>query len=224
VEELMFFKKSRLSDVRVAIPREELIRRSRVLVVDDERPDLIDDLKKAGLAVDYEADINQANLATVEKPTYDLILLDFANVGRSIGADQGLSLLKHVKRVNPGVVILTYTSKSLGTDHAEFFRAADGVLKKDAGIGESLEKIEEALRKSHSPDKLWASMLSVSGIEAGTKQDFDWQDAFVRGLGSEQKLERFKMKLSAFLTSPEAQKAGLAVLMKLLALYSGHRG
>lgn len=220
----MFFKKRRLSDVTISIPREELIRRSRILVVDDERPDLIDDLKKAGLAVDYEPDVNQANLSTVEKPTYDLILLDFANVGRSIGPDQGLSLLKHIKRVNPGVVILTYTSKSLGTDHAEFYRAADGVLKKDAGIGESLEKIEQGLRKSHSPEKLWASMLSVSGVEPGSKQDFVWQHAFLKGLSSERKLQRFRAQISDFLTSPEAQKAALAVLMKLLALYSGQRG
>lgn len=217
----MFFRKRRISEVNVAIPRDELIRRSRILVIDDERPDLIEDLKNAGFSVDYEPDIDKASIVKLERSTYDLILLDFADVGRTIGPEQGLSLLRHIKRVNPSVVIFTYTSRALGTEHAEFYRAADGVLKKDAGIAESMETVEDGLRKAHDPARLWAGFLSLAGVPAGSDRDLDWQNKIVKGLKSESKLRSFKQELAEVLTSEEAVKAVLGLLPKLIASLLG---
>lgn len=115
-----FEKKHTLSEISYTIPREELIRRSRILVIDDERPDLIDDLKISHFAVDYVEDITNTNRDLIETAIYDLIILDYGNVGSCFGQDEGLSLLKHIKRINPSVYVLAYTSKSLNTNQADF--------------------------------------------------------------------------------------------------------
>jgi hypothetical protein len=46
-----------LECIKATMPREELVRRSRILVIDDERPELIDDLQRSRFAVDYVTDI-----------------------------------------------------------------------------------------------------------------------------------------------------------------------
>jgi CheY-like chemotaxis protein len=103
--------KKTLSEYNPKLSRQELIRRARLLIIDDEKPQLIDDLKKDGFSVDYDAAGNDT--AKIEKNLYDLIILDFGEVGKNFGKDHGLSLLKHIKRVNPAAFVLAYTSKSL---------------------------------------------------------------------------------------------------------------
>src|ERR1043166_8477408 len=108
----MFFREKRTIDsLKAVIPRDELRRRSRILVIDDERPELVDDLKRGGFAVDYQEDINKQNLVVLDQPLYDLILLDFGNVGTKIGSEQGLTLLRHIKRINPATIVLAYTDR-----------------------------------------------------------------------------------------------------------------
>lgn len=216
-EVVVFFKKS-IDSIKSSICRDELVRRSRVLVVDDERPEVIDDLKNAGFAVDYEPDITNSNMKMIERSRYDLILLDFGNVGGSFGSDEGLSLLRHVKRVNPSLVVIAYTSKSLGTDHADFYRLADGVLAKDAGIQESLEKIEDGLRKALSIENLWSGLLSVAEIPPNSTLDKQLQDLLVRGLESRRKMTTLRNRISALLGSEAAQKLAIGLITKIVEI------
>jgi len=215
---MAIFKKYSIDNIRIVLPRDELIRRSRILVVDDERPDIIDDLKKSAFSVDHLTDINTDNLYYIENRIYDLILLDFANVGRSLGSDEGLSLLKHIKRVSPSTIVIAYTSKALTSKQADFYRLADGVLSKDAGVSQSLEKIEEGLQRAHSIKNIWSSLISIVGFKEGSKEDKEWQNLFVQSLNSGRKRKQLKLKLEALLTSDASKKIGLGLLEKAIEL------
>lgn len=212
---MSFFRVYRIQEAEKPLSREDLLRRGRILVVDDERPDLIDDLLRARFAVTYAPDITNENLSAIESTTYDLIILDFGNVGREFGPNEGLDLLKHIKRVNPSVVVLAYTSKSLGTEHADFFRMADGVLSKDAGITESQEKIEEALRKALSVQNIWSGLLNSVNVVPGSAKDLEWQNLYVRGLSKPGKLRELQTRIVGTAQSEGAKKIALAVLGKL---------
>jgi hypothetical protein len=50
-----FLQQKPLSDYNPKLSRQELIRRSRILVIDDEKPKLIDDLGVDGFSVDYDS-------------------------------------------------------------------------------------------------------------------------------------------------------------------------
>ncbi len=218
VQPMSLFSKHRIEEIDVHLSREDLLRRSRILVIDDERPDIIDDLTKAHFSVDYLADITKDNLDTVDRPLYDLIILDFGNVGTDLGSDQGLSILRHIKRVNPTAIILAYTSKALGTDYADFFRMADGVLSKDAGITDSMEKIEENLRKAHSVENLWTSVLRIASIAPGSVRDLEWQDLYIRGLKKENKMKVLKQKVLETAGGEGAQKVAIIIIERLVEL------
>lgn len=212
-------KKFRLESIKTVMPREELVRRSRILVIDDERPELIDDLSKAHFAVDYLADIRPETLSEkLESRLYDLVLLDFGQVGERIGKEQGLSIMRHIKRVNPAVVVLAYTSKSLGTEHADFYRLADGVLPKDAGIADSMRRIEEALQKAHSLENIWLGVLAVAGVQAGSDTDKEWQDLLVRGIKDQRKLPRFKERLENAVGPELAQRIAIGLVERIIEM------
>ena len=220
---MWFQEKRRIESIRTTMPREELVRRSRILIIDDERPELIDDLQRSHFAVDYEPDIRPENLAEkLDSRLYDLILLDFGQVGESIGKEQGLSILRHIKRVNPAVVVLAYTSKTLGTEFADFYRLADGVLPKDAGVADSLVRIEEALQKSHSVDNLWKGVLGVAGVQPGSDTDEDWQDLVVRGIKKPKKLQEFRDKLTSAVGAELAQKIAFGLVEKIVEIGIRH--
>lgn len=98
--EFMFgMKKKSIADLGDTLPRTELVNRSRVLVIDDEAPGLLADLKEYGFAVDHASDFSAQLSNSIEQCQYDLILLDFGEVGTKFGDEEGLSLLKHIKAV-----------------------------------------------------------------------------------------------------------------------------
>ncbi len=132
----------------------------------------------------------------VLESAYDLILLDYGNVGKSFGSDEGLSLLKYIKRINPSVVVIAYTSKALCADQSDFFRLSNGVLNKDAGISESLEIIEDGLNEALSTHNLWRGLITVTGVKPGSPQDMQWQDLFMKGLEKKDKLQELKKIIS----------------------------
>jgi len=210
-------KKYKIEELEFKVPRHEVITRSRILVIDDEKPDLIDDLKGGGFSVDYEPDITKANMAVFERMIYDLIILDFADVGREFGEDQGLSLLQHIKRVSPSTVVYAYTSKLLGAEHHEFYTRTDGVLRKDAGIGETTEKVEQGLEKARSLPNVWKGMLHVAQIAPGSKQDEEWQDLYVRKV-KKRRTGDVQEKFLKIIGNEPGQRVGTFLVERLIDL------
>lgn len=212
------FKKKTIDGLSLKLPREELLRKGRILIIDDEEPAFLADLRRARFSADHLSDVDQNNMDVLDRPTYDLMLLDFGNVGRHFGNDQGLSLLRHIKRVNPSVIVFAYTSKALKIEHADFYRLTDGSLAKDAGIQESLQKIEEGLRKAFSIANVWSGLLAVCDIKPGSADDLELQDLFVRGLSNKKKMQTLQNQVVTILTSDEAKRIGSTLVTKAIEL------
>ena len=207
-----------IKEVEINLVRTDLIRRSRILFIDDEVPELIDDLKKSGFSVNHEYDITPDNCKLIEPQNYDLILLDFGNVGSKFGKDEGLSLLQHIKRVNPIVVIISYTSKSIPSTQSEFYTKSDFNLSKDAGIADSMAKIEEGLIKAHSIERMWDSFLMLMGVPKNSGKDFELQNEYVKALKSDNKREVFKKKISGMSNAEISSEVLMWLLGKLIEI------
>ncbi len=218
-----FFAKKQVSISQMAtpIPREQLIKNSRIVIIDDEEPPLKQDLMNRGFAVNWCSDINDSLQQQIESGIYDLIILDFAGVGSTMGSEEGLAILRHVRRVSPGVIVLAYTSKSLDSSKADFYRLTDAVLSKDCGIGESQEKIEEALRKAHSPSNLWKALVAKLDYAAGSEQEKLLEKRFIDAHSNTSKKNQLQTFLQNALQDENSQKAALGIMSKLLAMLSG---
>jgi DNA-binding NarL/FixJ family response regulator len=163
------------------ISRDGLKRKCRILFVDDEVVDLIDDLRREGFSVDH--DMRGDDISNIEKGCFDLVVLDYRGVGKKYGNNDGLSLLKAIRRVNPAIFVLAYTSANLPPAvSADFYKSVDGTLGKDEGVADSIIRIEEALRASLDPARLWGGVLASLAITPGSKAAYELEQRVMKAL------------------------------------------
>lgn len=205
-----FRKRPTLASFDNALTRERLIQGGRLIVIDDEDPLLIEELRTEGFAVDHDKTGN--DLHNLENQIYDVAILDYHGVGQRLGASQGLELLKHVRRVSPRTRLVAYTSRSLSASESEFFRLSHVVLPKDLGLGDSLALVESELRKAFSKEHLFEALLAKLNV-SDDQQKQKIRDALLHALskGGE---DSFKTKLVK-LAGKTAEKAVEIIIVKL---------
>lgn len=159
---LGYWKRPDLLSFDQTVTREQLIQSGRIIVIDDEFPLLITELRREGFAVDY--DQVGADLRNLENQLYDIAIVDYHGVGQNLGSGQGLDLLKHIRRVSPRTRIVAYTSRSLTAAESEFFRLSHAVLPKDLGLVDSLALIEAELKRAFSKEYLFEALLAKLNV------------------------------------------------------------
>jgi CheY-like chemotaxis protein len=157
-----FRKQKNLSGFDHPLTREQLIQVGRLLVVDDEKLLLIDELKKEGFAVDQDRTGN--DLHNLESQIYDLAIIDYYGVGQRLGTSQGLDLIRHIRRVSPRTRVIASTARSLDANESDFFRLSHAVLPKDLGLGDSLALIEGELRKAFAKEHLFEALIAKLNV------------------------------------------------------------
>lgn len=169
----LFRKKPSLTLMKGALPRTELLRRGRIAVLDDEAPEMLQDLRDSGLSVGHLKSTDDPQFQALADGFYDLLLLDYGGIGRRFGQDEGLDVLRYLKRVNPSLRILAFTARTFDASKADFFRLCDGVVKKDAGIRETLEQIEFHLSEVLNPSYEFAALTKALGLTGEQQDDLD---------------------------------------------------
>src|SRR5438045_126277 len=101
-----FRKKPLIGTMNRALPRSEVLRRGRIAILDDEEPEMLQDLLKQGLSVTHLSSTEEPQFHALVDGAYDLLLLDYGGIGLRFGQDQGLDVLRHLKRINPSLRIL----------------------------------------------------------------------------------------------------------------------
>ncbi len=159
---LKFWKKPDLSSFDHLLTRERLVQGGRIVVIDDETPLLIEELRNEGFSVDH--DTTGQDLHKLESQIYDVAIIDYHGVGQRLGSMQGLDLLKHIRRVSPRTRLIAYTSRSLSASESDFFRLSHAVLPKDLGLGDSLALVETELRKAFTKEHLFEALIAKLNV------------------------------------------------------------
>lgn len=178
---MKFWKSPDILSFDHPVTRERLIQTGRIVVIDDENPLLIEELKKEGFAVDH--DTTGQDLHGLEGQIYDVAIIDYHGVGKRFGSMQGLDLLKHVRRVSPRTRLVAYTSRSLNASESDFFRLSHAVLPKDMGLGDSLALVETELRKAFGKEHLFESLLVKLNLSNASDRK-RIEDALTKSLSS----------------------------------------
>ncbi len=117
---------SRTSWLQLSI--EEIRKRSRLLVVDDGEFFYLALFKKDGYNIEKWDEVN--DLPKLESGYYDIILLDIQDVGKKLSKEQGLGVLRHLKKVCPAQIVVAYSNADFSLKYKDFFDMADKVLAK----------------------------------------------------------------------------------------------
>ena len=206
------WKRKALSDYERAMPREVLVQGSRVVVVDDEQPLIIDELRKAGFAVDHDA--SGADLRPYDQQLYDVAVVDFHGVGGQLGAMQGLELVRYIRRVSPRTRVVAHTSRSLSASEADFFTLSHTVLPKDLGLGDSLALIEGELKKALSKQHLFDALIGkLAGSAPERRAEIEKELLKALAGKNDESFKRYLSKSVGF----TAEKAVDVILSKMFA-------
>jgi DNA-binding NarL/FixJ family response regulator len=173
----VFHKTLPLEAMTRTLPREEILKRGRIAILDDDPPEILPDLREHGLSVDHIPATSDQRFVRLEQGFYDVLLLDFGGIGARFGPDDGLDVLRHLKRVVPGLKILAFTARTFDSSKADFFRLCDGVIKKDAGIRHTLERLELELAEILTPAYQWHALQKTipSSVTSRTRDDVQWE-------------------------------------------------
>ena len=129
--------------------REEIRKRARILVIDDMEFTYLDLFKKDGYTIEKWDDVD--DLTKLENRYYDIVLLDIQGVGRDLSQEQGLGILKHLRKTCPAQIIIAYSNADFSLEYQNFFRMAD----------ETLSKSDDYVQFKRTVDRLLSNRLSI---------------------------------------------------------------
>jgi CheY-like chemotaxis protein len=124
---------------------EEIRKKSRILVIDDQEFPYMDLLKRDGYDMERWAEVE--SLSKLTDGYFDVLLLDINGVGmKESPRRQGLGILEHVKHSNPAQQVILYSSKPQSITQREVLILADSVLDKKAEYVDYKTSIDDLLR------------------------------------------------------------------------------
>jgi len=122
---------------------EEVVKRSRILVIDDKDFPYLPLFRRDGYSITKWNSVK--SLAELENSTYDIILLDLHGVARHVSANDGLGVLEHIRTASPHQIVIAYSSEEFPLKYQKFFDMADEVLSKTADFTDFKRSVDNLL-------------------------------------------------------------------------------
>jgi DNA-binding response OmpR family regulator len=149
---------------------DELKKRTRILIIDDENFEYIPLFEDDGYAIDKWNDIKTDKLTELEEGLYDIILLDIQGVGKELSQDQGFGILRHLKHSNPTQIIIAYSNSDYNLKYQEFFQLANDTIGKTSDYFEFKEVVDKNIRMRFSYDYYYSSIEKEINNKADMKK------------------------------------------------------
>jgi DNA-binding response OmpR family regulator len=147
------------------MPFEEVKKRARILVIDDNPFAYLELFKLDGYAIDQWSDVKE--ITKLENGEFDIILLDVQGVGKEISpSEQGLGVLRHLRRVNPAQVIIAFSNSDFSLKYHDFFAKADAILPKSADYVEFKRNVDDLLRERFSLGFFVSRISKIPGVSS----------------------------------------------------------
>lgn len=186
---------------------EEIKKRARILVIDDNDFYYLPLFKKDGYTVDKWNDIDE--LPKLESGYYDIILLDIQGIGKEHSVEQGLGILKHLHQTCPTQIVIAYSNADFSLKYQEFFRMADAVLAKASDYVEFKRTVDKLLTERFSLGFYVNRIVRMAGpYVADTEQ--------LRKVSSNAILKRSKGTLEKYLEGYIDKKDLIALILQVV--------
>lgn len=157
------FRRSHITHYEPTLPATEMVKRTRIVVIDDERATFpFEVLQQQGYSIDHWPDVN--DLGKLEQGFYDIIILDIGGIGRDLDeSGEGIAVLRHLKKQNPAQVIVAYSGESYESAKIPFFQLADQYVPKPTSAIIWKEIIDDLLKTRITVGYYWDTMRQLLG-------------------------------------------------------------
>lgn len=164
----MFWRKH-ITKFEPVLPATELVKRTRIVVIDDDIKTFpLGVLKKQGYSIDHWPDVNDLN--KLEQGFYDIIILDIGGIGKELDeTNEGIAVLKHLKKLNPAQVVVAFSGQSYESAKIPFFQLADQYVPKPTSAIIWKEIIDDLIKTKITVGHYWDIMRQALW-DAGTSE------------------------------------------------------
>jgi len=170
----MFFKKYTFDDIP-SINLRDLKKKIKMVVIDDD-PDSfpLNDIQDFGFTIEYWNSIDSNKLKRLEDRDFDVIILDIQGVvDPSLGKLNGLDILKTIKSKNKEQVIIAFSGSRYDVSKGEFWKMADGFIKKPINVFETKEELENILEIHFTNNRLIKKLKEIFSEHTKSQSDYE---------------------------------------------------
>ncbi len=174
--QMFSFHQKTFDQVKLELPFNEIRKRARILVIDDDEEAFpYGLLQKEGYNVQYWSKIE--TLRDLENGEFDIIVLDIFGVAPAeMSTNDGLGVLEHLKKHNPAQLVIAYSGQKYDLSQANFWSLADDYLGKPSSLITCKEKIDALLREKFTPQHYWSTavkLMQESGVNGKQLSGFE---------------------------------------------------
>lgn len=144
-------KYHRLTSFKGPSDFEELKRRTRIVVIDDEDSFPVSLFQAEGYAID-KWDIVK-DYCKLESGFYDIIILDIKGIAEHISEEDGLGVLVDLKEKNPAQIIISFSQFGYDLNKVKFFQLADENITKPSDFLKIKKIIDNLISNQFKPER-----------------------------------------------------------------------
>lgn len=130
---------------------EELKRRTRIVVIDDEDSFPVSLFQAEGYAID-KWDVVK-DYCKLESGFYDIIILDIKGIAEHISEEDGLGVLVDLKEKNPAQIIISFSQFGYDLNKVKFFQLADENITKPSDFLKIKKIIDNLISNQFKPER-----------------------------------------------------------------------
>ncbi len=156
----MLFRKRTIETVHKKMPLRDAINRTKVLVIDDEDTFPVKLMQNEGYNITKWDHVE--SLSRLEAGEFDIIILDIYDVAKDVSMEDGLGVLEHLKKYNPGQIIVAYSGKSFDLSKNRFWKIADDILAKPSDLITCKEVIDRLIEDKFTVLHYWAALKNIA--------------------------------------------------------------
>lgn len=146
-------------NLKSSIAFDELKKRTRLLVIDDEDSFPVKIFQSEGYSVDKWDKVE--NYGNLEKGLYDIIILDIKGVAEHISEEDGLGVLESLKTSNPAQIIIAFSQHSFDLSKARFWELADEKIAKPSDFLKIKKTIDNLIKTQFKPERYIQTLLQL---------------------------------------------------------------
>ena len=159
----MFWQTKKITSFTPSIKRDELRKRVKILVVDDNEEHFpYKHLQDNGYTIEWWNKVTSEKLQRMENGDFDIIILDIKGItDESISDSEGLGIIKRIKAVNPSQIVVAFSGHSYDLSKTEFWKIADDTLTKPVSIIKAKELIDGLINEKITLNNYWSAISAI---------------------------------------------------------------
>jgi CheY-like chemotaxis protein len=179
-ELMRLFRKTRIADVAKPIPLDEIRRRAKIIVIDDDPNSFpCDILRKEGYTIECWEKVE--SLSRLERGDFDIIILDIGGVASHYSPQDGLGVLEHLKNYNPSQIVVAFSGQTFDLGKTRFWKMADDSLSKPVDVIKCKEVIDHLLQEKFTIEHYWQGLIVLLRSEGMTEEEIEKLEKRVAG-------------------------------------------